>query len=437
MNHCFSWNNIPKINPTSVCSPRFRSDIGVLAIENQPYLVQGNARSYGDVCLNNRGTLIQSKYLDRLISFDQKRGVLRAESGITLKSILSFIVPQGWFLAVSPGTQLATLGGAIANDVHGKNHHIQGSFGHHVLKIGLLRSSGEILECSPEKNTELFYATIGGLGLTGVIMWADVQLRTIKSPWMHVYSQRFDSLEEYWNLNHYYEGRCEYVVSWIDCLGLGSGSTQGRGIIFAGDHITSSEKRAFSYQESSLNIPVQLPFSLVNKISLKVFNQFYYRKKTYPAGTMVHYIPYFYPLDSIQNWNRIYGKKGFYQYQCVLPVEGAFLGIQRLLTIIAKHQEGSFLAVLKSFGAQNSVGMLSFPREGVTLALDFPNRGAKTLELFLQLDRIVSEVGGALYPAKDARMPAKLFQESYPKWKEFSEYMDPLFSSGFWERVTK
>lgn len=435
MTNYFSWNNLPRINPSSVFSPRFCSDMERFEKRSQPYLVQGNARSYGDVCLNKNGTLIQSEYLDRFISFDQQYGVLRAESGITLKSILSLTVPQGFFLPVSPGTQLATLGGAIANDVHGKNHHIQGSFGHHVLKIGLLRSTGEILECSSEQNQELFYATIGGLGLTGVILWADIQLRTIKSPWMHVYSQRFDSLEEYWDLNHYYEERCEYVVSWVDCLGLGN--KQGRGIIFAGDHIASSEQRILRYHESRLNIPVQLPFSLVNKISLKVFNQIYYRKKTFPAGTSVHYIPYFYPLDSIQNWNRIYGKKGFYQYQCVLPMDRAFLGIQQLLKIIAKHQEGSFLAVLKSFGAQNSLGMLSFPREGVTLALDFPNRGARTLELFVQLDRIVRDSGGALYPAKDARMSAELFQESYPKWESFSEYIDPLFSSEFWERVTK
>ena len=371
--------------------------------------------------------------LDRFISFDQASGILRCESGVTLQSILQLVVPQGWFLSCTPGTQYAAIGGALANDVHGKKHHAQGSFGHHVKAFELIRSTGEVLLCTPYLNADMFTATVGGLGLTGLLSWVEIQLIPVNNPWMWVESHRFSNLEHFWQLNQEAEQHWSYTVAWIDCLA--SGNSQGRGVLFTGKH-AASQSQLPSYKESSRRVPFDPPVSLVNRLSLRSFNALYYRQPVKPQGGLCHYAPYFYPLDAIQNWNRIYGYKGFYQYQCVLPPEVAREATAQLLGAIERSGQGSFLAVLKTFGSQPSVGMLSFARPGATLALDFPNLGDRTLNLFNRLDAIVSEAGGALYPAKDARMPASLFQSGFPSWEEFSNFIDPAFSSHFWQRVT-
>lgn len=433
MKEPLSWNRQPVITPDAIHSLTQRS-AGVPCDLPRPLLAYGNGRSYGDVCLTDVGTLLLTRGLDRFIEFDPRHGVLRCEAGITLGEILALVVPHGWFLASTPGTQLVTVGGAIANDVHGKNHHSVGCFGHHVRALALWRSDGSIIECGPDDASGWFSATIGGLGLTGLIQWVELQLIPIQNPWMWVESQRFANLGDFWSLNRRAEISSPYTVAWIDCLA--KGKARGRGLLFAGQHAAAQSVLPV-YKASGKRVPVDPPFSLVNGLSLRAFNELYYRQPVKPQGSLAHYAPYFYPLDAIQDWNRIYGRQGFYQYQCVIPPEVAEAGTGELLSIIAKRGEGSFLAVLKTFGNRRSLGMLSFPREGATLALDFPNRGEKTLRLLNELDAVVREAGGALYPGKDARMPASLFRSGYPQWETFSEYIDPQFSSSFWRRVTK
>lgn len=429
------WNRLPRVAPDQV--RRLGNRRQPLPNEApRPLLAHGNGRSYGDVCLTDRGTLLLTRGLDRFIAFDSHSGVIRCEAGVTLDEILSLIVPQGWFLPSTPGTRHVTLGGAVANDVHGKNHHVAGSFGHHVRGLELLRSSGERIECGPESRDAWFRATVGGLGLTGLITWVELQLLPIQNPWMWVESRRFDNLEAFWELNRAAEAEWPYTVAWIDCLA--KGAARGRGVLLAGRHAPPQpdQSRLPAFRERSRGIPFDPPISLVNAASLRAFNTFYYRRPVKPQGGLVHYVPYFYPLDAIEGWNRIYGRHGFYQYQCVLPPTAAQAATAALLDAITRSGQGSFLAVLKTFGNKPSLGMLSFPRPGTTLALDFPNRGDMTHRLFRDLDTIVSDAGGALYPAKDARMPASLFQSGFPEWESFSEFIDPAFSSRFWQRVS-
>lgn len=428
-----SWNRIPSVSPERQLLLQEHR----LPSERQtpyPLLAHGNGRSYGDVCLSDQGTLLQTTALDRFICLDAATGVLRCESGISLYAILQQIVPRGWFLPCTPGTGFATLGGALANDVHGKNHHAAGSFGDHVRAFELLRSDGSRRICTPTENRELFRATIGGLGLTGLVTWVELQLMPVCGPWMWVESRRFENLDAFWSLNAEAEARWPYTVAWIDCLA--SAQARGRGILFCGRHAPVQEQPP-RYSGSRLSVPFDPPISLINGLTLRAFNALYYRQPTCPQGQLSHYRPYFYPLDAIQNWNRIYGRRGFYQYQCVLPPASAEGATGAILDAIAHSGEGSFLAVLKTFGDRPSPGMLSFARPGTTLALDFPNRGARTRALFQQLDALVAEAGGALYPAKDARMPGELFRAGYPQWESFAQYIDPAFMSHFWKRVTR
>jgi FAD/FMN-containing dehydrogenase len=428
-----SWNRIPQV--TAKDSYVLHCRDADLSNCNFPLLAHGNGRSYGDVCLTDRGTLLLTRSLDRYIDFDPVNGILRCEPGVTMGDILSLVVPHGWFLACSPGTQFATVGGAIANDVHGKNHHQIGSFGHSVTQFELWRSDGSVFLCDAKNNSDWFRATIGGLGLTGLIRWAELKLIPINNPWMTVKSIRFSNLAEFWEVNKEAEAKSPYTVAWIDCVA--KGSCKGRGIFLSADHAIDQPLPKPPSANTGMSVPLDPPFSLVNNLSLRAFNALYYRQKTYPSGQLSHFNSYFYPLDNIGNWNRIYGRKGFYQYQCVIPLEESELAIGKLLDTIAKRGEGSFLAVLKTFGDKPSVGMMSFPRPGATLALDFPNRGWKTLSLFNELDAIVREAGGALYAAKDARMSSEMFKAGYPEWEAFSTFIDPNFSSSFWERVAR
>lgn len=391
-------------------------------------LPYGNGRSYGDVGLNPGGTLLKMRGIDRFIAFDAERGELTCEAGVLLADILDLVVPHGWFLAVTPGTRFVTVGGAIANDVHGKNHHAAGSFGEHVLTFELLRSDGSRVVCSREENADWFAATIGGLGLTGVITLATIRLRQISGTAMAVKNTRFAGLDEFFALNAEAEKAHEYAVAWIDCLAM-----TPRGVLMAGDHAEGNLPAPDGAKRVPLT-PPSLPFSLINGLSLRAFNAAYYGKP-WPAATRQHYLPYFYPLDAIHDWNRIYGKAGFYQYQCVVPPAAARAAIGEMLDAIAASGQGSFLAVLKNFGERLAPGLLSFPMPGTTLALDFPNHGTATLSLFERLDAIVRAAGGRLYAAKDARMPGDFFRAAYPQWQVFSRFVDPAFSSGFWRRV--
>ena len=403
------------------------------ASDGVTFLPYGNGRSYGDSCLNKEGISLDVKALNHLISFDPKTHILRCEGGVLLADILHHFVPRGWFLSVTPGTQYVTIGGAIANDVHGKNHHRRGSFGNHVIRLALLRSDGQTLICSRTQNADLFHATIGGLGLTGLILWAEIMLMPIDAPCMHVETSRFESLEEFFSRSAESAWKFEYTVAWLDCA---ASDAMGRGIFIRANHcsrVTDSKKNLFS---KGITLPFNLPGWLINNFSSKVFNSIYFN--AHPPGVFeqtLDYNQFFYPLDKVRHWNRLYGKKGFFQYQCVVPVEQGTEHINALLKMVKGSAIASPLAVLKVFGEIESTGMLSFPRHGVTLAMDFPNRGSHVLTLFDQLDAIVAEAGGAVYPAKDARMSAENFKRFFPACHDFSRYVDPAFSSTFWRRV--
>lgn len=430
-----SWGRYPVTKETVVALsdrhaplPSNESDLPVLPL--------GNARSYGDSCLNDGGILLAARGLDHFIAFDPATGVLTCEAGVLFSEILDLVVPQGWFIPVTPGTRFVTVGGAIANDVHGKNHHRAGTFGHHVLAFELLRTDGTRMRCTPEVNADWFGATIGGLGLTGVITWATVQLRRVASPWMSTESHRFGNLDAFFALSRDSDRDYEYTVSWIDCAA--QGKALGRGLFSRANHAPASPDVRPQPGSRLLSVPVTPPLSLINPLTLRAFNQLYYHRQRKPiVHATTHYQSFFYPLDSIANWNRIYGPRGFLQYQCVVPPETSEATMTELVTTIAASGGGSFLAVLKQFGDRPSLGMLSFPRPGTTLALDFPNGGPATFALLDRLDAIVDGVGGAVYPAKDARMSGERFRHYFPRWEAFSRFVDPGISSSFWRRVTE
>jgi FAD/FMN-containing dehydrogenase len=348
--------------------------------------------------------------------------------------ILELVEPQDWFLPVTPGTKYVTVGGAIANDVHGKNHHREGTFGRHVRQLELRRTNGQRLVCSLQENGELFAATIGGLGLTGLIVWAEVQLKKVAGSAIEVETIKYRDLSSFFRLSKESDNDYEYTVAWIDCLA--SGQKLGRGHFMRGNHAPARRPEPHPAPKHKLSVPVDLPISLINGFTLKAFNRFYYHRQFEERRpSTVHFEKFFYPLDSIENWNRIYGPSGFLQFQCVVPVEVSEDAVREILNRIAHANCGSFLAVLKVFGDVKSPGMLSFPRPGATLALDFPYQGRKTLALFENLDEVVFQANGAMNPSKDAHMPAEHFRKYYSAVDEFVKYRDPGITSSFWRRV--
>lgn len=427
-----SWGRYPKSRHRDVLRLTHRDR--ALPTDNGMLLPFGNGRSYGDSCLNSDGVLLDVRGLDRFIEFDREKGRIQCEAGVLLSQVLALIVGSGWFLPVTPGTRYVTVGGAIANDVHGKNHHVAGTFGHHVNSFELLRSDGQRLVCNPLENEGLFAATIGGLGLTGLITWVDFDLKPIGSPQVLVDTVRFDNVDGFFELALRSDLEHEYTVAWVDCLARGG--ELGRGVYISGNHAPSQANGSPRAPSRRLSMPFDPPISLVSNATLRAFNSVYYRKPVSRGAPQIqHYAQFFYPLDSVANWNRIYGPKGFLQYQSVVPMAAAHDATRAMLERIAHSGQGSFLSILKLFGCRPSRGMLSFPREGVTLALDFPFRGEATLGLLDDLDSIVLEAGGAVYPAKDARMSPELFAAGYPKADAFQHYIDPLFSSSLWRRV--
>jgi len=402
------------------------------------YLPYGMGRSYGDSCLNKDDTLIDSTRLNHILSFDKDNGVIRCEAGVSFNDLLSVIVPHGWFLPVTPGTRFVTVAGAVANDVHGKNHHSVGSFGNHVTSFELKRSNNETLICSPEQNKEYFNATIGGLGLTGFITWVEFSLKKIVNPYISAQQKSFSSIDEFFEIDELNIEENEYSVAWIDTTS--SGATLGRGVYFMGEH-AKEHRVAYTKKEitkKQLSIPMNFPNIALNSFTVKAFNNLYFKMHAKPTEQkLTHFAPFFYPLDNILNWNRMYGKRGFFQHQCVVPIDNGKEVITELLKLVSSRGMASFLSVLKRFGNIPSVGMMSFPREGYTLALDFPNNGKRTLDFLNELDQLVRSVGGAIYPAKDARMSVDTFANSFPQLDQFKNYIDPAFSSSFWRRVTK
>lgn len=422
-----SWGRLSSL-PHDVVALTDRGQVSAVLKQNHPGIAYGMGRSYGDACLNDGGRLWHVRYLDRFIEFDESTGRVCCEAGVLLRDIQRMMVPRGWMLPVTPGTQLVTVGGAIANDVHGKNHHVMGSFGDHVLALTLARSDGTVMECRMDSEPGMFAATIGGVGLTGVIVAAQLQLRRIEGPWLHAETLPYRSLDEFFAYSDDSEAEWEHTVSWIDCV------AGGRGLFMRANPAESLDKPP--PLQRSMGMPIVPPVSLVNALSLRLFNMAYFNLKSHGlAQSVVHYEPFSYPLDHVENWNRMYGPKGFYQYQSVVPREQGQEVIQAMLDEIARAGEGSFLAVLKTFGDRKAPGMLSFPRPGVTLALDFPNRGERTLRLFASLNDIVREAGGRIYLAKDACMPRDLFESGYPRLKEFLAFRDPGISSAMSRRL--
>ena len=323
----------------------------------------------------------------------------------------------------------------MANDVHGKNHHRAGTFGSNVIGLGLLRSDGRRLTLSARIEPELFCATIGGLGLTGVIEWVELQLVPIRSAYLDVEILPYGSLDDFWSLAEASVGQYEHTVAWIDCMSRGARA--GRGV-FTRANWAKDERFDLEENRAALTLPFEFPAFPLTRLSAAAFNAFYYSlHRLKKKNLRQHHSAYFYPLDAIENWNRLYGPAGLLQYQCVIPSRGERAGARALLDAIARFGQASFLAVIKTFGDRPSPGMLSFPRAGATLAIDFPNRGAETLSLMRRLDEIVQEAGGALYPAKDGRMSAAMFRSAYPRWEAFAAQKDPHMSSDFWRRVTQ
>jgi FAD/FMN-containing dehydrogenase len=394
----------------------------------------GMGRSYGDVCLLKNGNLLVTTGMDRILSFDPATGLLTAEAGMSLAQILDFAVPRGFFLPVTPGTKYVTLGGAIANDIHGKNHHSAGTFGCHVTQFELVRSDGTRMICSPTQNPDWFGATIGGLGLTGLIPWATLKLIPIVSRKIDVEYIHFHGIDEFLSLTKQYE-HSTYTVSWVDCVS--TGKNFARGIFMAGEHSTVPDKLKPS-PEPKLVFPFDAPAFALNKFSVSAFNTLFFHKQLTPYKQLVQdYEPYFYPLDIALHWNRMYGKRGLLQFQYAIPWEHAREATIAILREVAKSGLASFLAVLKAFGDLPSPGLLSFPQPGITLALDFPIKPGKSFPLFERLADMTLEFGGRLYPAKDAAMTAAQFQAFYPQWEQLARYRDPLITSSFWERVTQ
>ncbi|QKC83332.1 FAD-binding oxidoreductase [Mesorhizobium sp. NZP2077] len=396
-------------------------------------LAYGSGRSYGDSCQNQVGAVVDMRTLNRIRAFNAETGVLEADAGVLLSDTIAYAAPHGFFPAVVPGTQFVTLGGAIANDVHGKNHHRRGTFGCHVESFMLLRSDGKTYRCSAMDNPRLFAATIGGMGLTGLILSASIRLMRVPSLDIVEKTTPFRDLGEFFDLAEAADQANEYAVAWIDQLAGGRNS--GRGLLFTGNHAEHGSHAA-ARAGANFVVPFQPPFNVLSRPFLTAFNAAYRWKKgraTVPRQT--GYQGFFFPLDGVRDWNRLYGPKGLFQHQSVVPEEVARAVVPELLVAARRAGQGSFLTVLKRFGSIRSPALLSFPRPGYTLTLDFPNKGEPTLALLGELDRITIAAGGAVNPYKDARMNAATFAASFADWPRLEALRDPAFMSDFWART--
>jgi FAD/FMN-containing dehydrogenase len=397
------------------------------------FLPFGNGRSYGDSCHNDQGRLLPMRPGAAIRSFDPGTGLLTADAGVLLSDILAQVMPQGFFLEVTPGTAQVTLGGAIANDVHGKNHHRRGTFGRSVVKLSLLGSDGTRKSCSAESNTAVFNATIGGMGLTGIIEQATIRLMRVPSANVRQTAFRFADIDGYFDAIDTIDAAHEYSVAWIDQLARGR--NLGRGVLMAGDHAEDGGP-AKPPSAPRLSVPFSPPLNLLNRVTLTAFNELYYRRAPQqPETGIVAWSSYFHPLDAITGWNRLYGPRGLFQHQSVYPSENARAVTVSLIECAQRHGASSFLTVLKRFGDMPSPGLMSFPRPGFTLTLDFANSGGRTLKMLDALDEIVMGAGGALNPYKDQRMSAAMFEASFPQWRQMEAMRDPAIMSDFWRRT--
>ena len=419
-----SWGRYPRVD-ARIDWPRSTSEAKHVILQSEdlgPITTRGIGRSYGDSSLGNR--VLDLSMMNNLVAFDDATGDLTCQAGVTLDEILRWAVPKGWFLPVTPGTKFVTVGGAIASDVHGKNHHAEGTFCEHVTRMSILLGNGDLVEVSASKNPDLFHATCGGMGLTGVIVEATLRMKRIKSAFIDETTYKCGNIEEV--LDRFGETMSStYSVAWIDCLA--TGGKLGRSLLMVGEHSLDGDLRTHGTQ--SIRVPVDAPLVAMNRYTMSAFNAVYYHKAVHKVHSKhVPYDPFFYPLDKVIDWNRLYGKNGFTQYQFVLPLSAGKQGLKDVLSRIAESGRGSMLAVLKVFGKANE-NLLSFPFEGYTLALDFKADG-HSFELLDELDKVVAGYGGRLYLTKDARMSIDMFRISYPNWEEFERVREKYHAVG-------
>lgn len=418
------WGRYPVVEARAY-RPRSVEALRQLVVSEPSLIARGNGRAYGDSAINASAT-VETQHLSRMIAFDPASGLLIAEAGVLLGDVIAAFLPRGWFPMVTPGTKFVTLGGAIAADVHGKNHHRIGSFRSCVDWIDVMGPDGETRRCSPQDDAALFDHTLGGMGLTGIILRAAIRLRPVETAWIRQTTTAVPNLKAAMVA---FEASqvTTYSVAWIDCLG--TGANLGRSIVMLGEHAVRADLLPRQAQapfriksKRKLRIPMDLPAFTLNSLTVRAFNALYYWAGARKTGIqLVDWDSYFYPLDSILGWNRIYGRKGFAQFQCALPLDRSESGLTALLSEIAKTGSGSFLAVLKRFGKQD--GAFSFPMEGYTLALDFPLT-PKTLALLERLDQITIAHGGRFYLAKDSRMTMATLRASDPRAADFQAHRE-------------
>ena len=406
-----NWGLYPSVECDSF-TPIDYEEVKKLINDNQQVIARGNGRCYGDASISNK--IISSLALNKIIDFNEFTGIISCQSGVLLSTILEYVVPKGYFLPVTPGTKFITVGGALASDIHGKNHHVDGVFSDHVLEIKIINETGDIITAKPEE--ELFNQTAGGMGLSGFILEVQFKLKKIETSFIKQTAIRAKNLNEIFSFFEKYNNYT-YSVAWIDCFARGKDI--GRSVLLLGEHAKFSEvinnkDPLIVHKKPFLNIPFFFPSWILNPLSIKIFNKlFYYKPSSKIDNLITHYDPYFYPLDKINNWNRIYGQNGFIQYQFVIPKENSYDAVRKILEILSNNNLGSFLAVLKLFGKSHENRFLEFPIEGYTLALDI-KISKNLLNILDQLDEIVTSYGGKIYLTKDARMSKMNYDLQYP-----------------------
>jgi FAD/FMN-containing dehydrogenase len=437
------WGRYP-LAECDVYRPEKLAELAAIVTANRtPVVARGCGRAYGDAAINGGARVVEIGRLNRMLSFDAASGLLRAEAGVTISEIIDVFLPRGFFPAVTPGTRFVTLGGAIAADVHGKNHHRDSSFSAYLTSFDLMLASGEVLRCSREENAELFWATIGAMGLTGVIIEAELRLGRVESAYLRGEILRAENIDAALEAFERTDRQYRYSMAWIDCAS--AGARLGRCVFTVGNFAPLEALPPAPRQDplsirsrSQPRVPIDFPALALSTPTIRAFNELYYA--THPGSReprLFEYGGFFYPLDSIREWNRIYGKRGFVQYQCVWPNAESCAGIIETLEAIGSARRYPFLTVLKKFGAQE--GLMSFPMPGYTLALDFPI--ADGLFDFLDgLDAMVLKRGGRVYLAKDARMRPEVFRAMYPnlgRWQQAKAAVDPQgrFSSSLARRI--
>lgn len=430
-----NWGKYPVVD-AQVRSFATEEELRNLLSRYDELIARGLGRCYGDSALSS--TIISTRRFRRILAFNEITGEITCESGVSLEELLATFVPRGWFLPVTPGTKFITVGGAIASDVHGKNHHIGGSMSHHIKSMDVMLSDGKVVTCSKEENPDLFWSTCGGMGLTGIVLRATFKMAPIESSYIKQETIKARNIDEIMDIFEE-SGKYTFSVAWIDCLA--GNEKLGRSIMMRGEFAAKDDLVNSRYYANplkvpnkfKLNVPFNFPGFILNTYSVKGFNFLYYNKA--PKGlsqSIVDYDTFFYPLDSINNWNRIYGRRGFTQYQFVIPKESSKEGMKTILKKISLSGQGSFLAVLKLFGEQSD--LISFPKQGYTLALDFAIRPS-LFDLLDELDSVVLDHGGRLYLTKDVRMSPKMFHQGYENAEKFIRFKNEYDKAGKFQSV--